>query len=595
MNEDKKPPSVSESEKPTSLSETVLHVSEASFALKGLLSVADALHDYREQNSCLMDQLTHAVNLFENIDHQLDLSEVIGIQSSALDVVQQVRDDSLIAFSSELTNKLSTQSLDIMGDRSFALHIAEQVKDESLSALSIEISERLDTQLGLSGALKAESPFLSVVNQIREESLLNLANDFSEIISAQLDSPGILATESPVFDVVKQLRDECLLSPAADLSAIVSSQPDLLNVADIGSSVLGIADRLQEESLVFLSGNLSAIAESQFISPDIFAVQSSAVDILQTANCSIGHLFDISETINELAVGRLSAVSPEWLDQVHQAIPIVESSLLLDTSLQPHLSRISELSILTQASVACLPWNDIGSAIELEDSERITIQNNFLELAESYSNFFGSLEREPLAIASLSPIASGFPSVELFNETRLMGAITVRSDDYTALLAETEEIRNEIRSETSDALSECLRGLDRELVELLHGARHALYSDHPDHIRHFATSFRELFTHVLHMLASDESIRRWTSDPAHYHDNRPTRRARLLYICRNVNHGPFTGFIEQDIRAMLEFAQLFQRGTHRITPGYTREQLTAMSVRMESSLRFIIEVSRSST
>jgi hypothetical protein len=45
--------------------------------------------------------------------------------------------------------------------------------------------------------------------------------------------------------------------------------------------------------------------------------------------------------------------------------------------------------------------------------------------------------------------------------------------------------------------------------------------------------FGELFTHILHGLSPDAEVRKWSTEPAHYHNGRrPTRRAWLLYICR---------------------------------------------------------------
>ena len=70
----------------------------------------------------------------------------------------------------------------------------------------------------------------------------------------------------------------------------------------------------------------------------------------------------------------------------------------------------------------------------------------------------------------------------------------------------------------------------------------------------------------------------------------PTRQARLLFICRGVNHDPFRRFVNKDVSAHLELIQILQRGTHELSIGLTYEQLRALVVRTESLLRFILVI-----
>ena len=100
------------------------------------------------------------------------------------------------------------------------------------------------------------------------------------------------------------------------------------------------------------------------------------------------------------------------------------------------------------------------------------------------------------------------------------------------------------------------------------------------------------------MLSPDTEVRKWTNSPEYYKDSNPkkppTRRGRLKFICRNINYGPFSSFIDKDVTALLEFIDLFQRGTHEIVAPYTQSQLQALKIRAESTIRYIIEISRSS-
>jgi hypothetical protein len=105
-------------------------------------------------------------------------------------------------------------------------------------------------------------------------------------------------------------------------------------------------------------------------------------------------------------------------------------------------------------------------------------------------------------------------------------------------------------------------------------------------------SLRELVTHVLDAIAPSKEIQTWTRDPSHFHDERPTREARVLFVCRGVNHGPFSKFVSADVRATIEFIGLFQRGTHELAVSFSEVQLRALVTRAEALLRFLLLTSR---
>lgn len=139
-----------------------------------------------------------------------------------------------------------------------------------------------------------------------------------------------------------------------------------------------------------------------------------------------------------------------------------------------------------------------------------------------------------------------------------------------------------------------LQEFDEGLVDMLNGAEKALRSSNPDKIRHFGTSLRELFTHVLNQLAPSDHVKEWTDNPDHFHNNRPTRRARLLYISRNYNNKKFQDFLEADVNSVLTFIDLFQGITHSVKNNYTEQQLKGMLIKMRGTLHFLISTNRSS-
>jgi hypothetical protein len=115
-------------------------------------------------------------------------------------------------------------------------------------------------------------------------------------------------------------------------------------------------------------------------------------------------------------------------------------------------------------------------------------------------------------------------------------------------------------------------------------------SNNSDKVRQFTVSLRELFTHLLHLLAPNEEIIKWTNDTSFFHQGKPTRKARLYYICRNISNIPFNKFVEKDIEATLAFIDIFQDGTHNIESGITLHQLIAMKSKAESNIKFILEI-----
>jgi hypothetical protein len=235
----------------------------------------------------------------------------------------------------------------------------------------------------------------------------------------------------------------------------------------------------------------------------------------------------------------------------------------------------------------------VGGILAIQDTVRDSLQRVFLDFSRSYSLLTGSIERQPTFLVAVPPIISRLPAVEFFNGTNVIDVITTaRTEKDSELEEERQETSEEVRRETEDRLELLLAELNKELVTPLQGARQTIESDNPDRIRHFSTSLRELFTHVLHLLAPDDKVKEWSMDPTYYKQGRPIRKARLLYICRVLNQDPFSTFVEKDIDTVLAFLELFQQGTHEVTPKYSDFQLRIMLTRMESTLRFLLEIWR---
>jgi hypothetical protein len=161
------------------------------------------------------------------------------------------------------------------------------------------------------------------------------------------------------------------------------------------------------------------------------------------------------------------------------------------------------------------------------------------------------------------------------------------------LLEDADDVKRDrkITIKLGEALDVFLVALNPRLVNLLEGARQALNSNNPERVRHVMTSLRELFTHVLHELAPDDRVREWSNSHRDYDDKgRPTRRARLRYICRGVNKEASTASIGQKVDEALELVQLFHRGTHGLEPQFSLAELNRLGLRMVNTLTYLFEI-----
>ena len=244
----------------------------------------------------------------------------------------------------------------------------------------------------------------------------------------------------------------------------------------------------------------------------------------------------------------------------------------------------------TQKVLSSIEWPHIGDGLRVDVLERTRIQDSFLKLSDSYSGLFIGAEGVQPGFCSLPPSIVGFPPDEYFRSASLLAQVTHPglTTDYFIDGITKEEPQPGVDSTLLTQLQE----MDVGFGTMLQGAVQALRSDHSDKVRHFSISLRELFTHVLHRLSPDDAVKKWSTSSDDFYKGKPIRKARLKYIYREIDEASFKKFVEDDIKNLLEFLNLFHGATHCVRPTYTDSQLRGMLVRMENTLRFLIEVSR---
>jgi len=255
-------------------------------------------------------------------------------------------------------------------------------------------------------------------------------------------------------------------------------------------------------------------------------------------------------------------------------------------SVQSSFAKAVELSLFAEKSLSTFAWADVGSRIGLNGISKRLISESFLGLSTDYSGLLKSFSANPSSFIELSPSLTKLIPIEYFSGANLLEMISVDEDITT----EEELLKNEIQYENEYSLNLYLPKIHSGLLNMWKGAIETYNSNNSDRVRQFTVSIRELFNHLMHRLAPDDQITKWTSDESFYHEGKPTRKARLHYICRNISNKPFNKFVEKDIQATIEFISIFQDGTHSIESNFTPQQLVAIKSKAETTLKFLLEI-----
>lgn len=288
----------------------------------------------------------------------------------------------------------------------------------------------------------------------------------------------------------------------------------------------------------------------------------------------------------------LSAAHQSWLDTIRPIQHDFSHISQLQASAKLALCDTSLRLAATERLMAGIDFEAIRGRFQIEMPVISGLESSIAHVAASYGNLAESL-REISDITRLPAFVLPGATREIY--TTSFALETLRPwDERDEDEAETEiQFVAEAELETSGCIA-LLQQVDPGLARPYIGARDALYGNNADRARHILSSLRELWNHLLRRLAPDDLVAAWIPGVSNQkdllHDGKPTRRARVLYVCRELNNEPLTDFLMHDTRALVKLIELFNR-VHELETALTDEQLRAILIRTDSWLMYILQIS----
>ncbi|WP_407427263.1 hypothetical protein [Arcticibacter sp.] len=241
------------------------------------------------------------------------------------------------------------------------------------------------------------------------------------------------------------------------------------------------------------------------------------------------------------------------------------------------LAAATSFTKLAQSNLGAFKWDSIAGMA----------QSDFLKVSSGYSDLLRSINEKPNWIYD-APETAKLPAQDYYIGSRILKIVTTETENDS----EIDALDHEIDADNTDAIKKYLPVIHGDLPDLWEGALQAMHSDNPDRIRHMITSLRELYNHVLHLLAPDDAVEKWDSEKTYYDRGRPTRRGRFLYICRNLegSNSQFSKLLKAEIDATLAMIELFQGGTHTIRSVFTDYELQFIRIKADTTLRTFLSL-----
>ena len=312
---------------------------------------------------------------------------------------------------------------------------------------------------------------------------------------------------------------------------------------------------------------------------------------IASANQHWQDLIKQATATNHIAAS-LSAAHQSWLERIRPLQHDFSHLSQLQASAKLALCDTSLRLAATERLMVGIDFEAIRSRFQIEMPVISGLESSIAHVAASYGGLAESL-REISDITRLPAFVLPGATREIY--TTSFALETLRPwDERDEDEAETEiQLVAEAELETSGCII-LLQQVDPGLARPYIGARDALYGNNADRARHILSSLRELWNHLLRRLAPDDLVAAWipmvSNQKDLLHDGKPTRRARILYVCRELNNDPLTDFLIHDTRALVKLIDLFNR-VHELETELSDEQLRAILLKTDSWLMYLLQIS----
>jgi len=288
----------------------------------------------------------------------------------------------------------------------------------------------------------------------------------------------------------------------------------------------------------------------------------------------------VGETLAS-AIARSSVAFPEL------TAPSLSETLRLAASEIPEFERPTSILSGAQALELARINDVVAGALSSTAFDNLaafdrSLGRRLVSLSDSYRDIFAGLPKIDFA---LPDFVTELPARDMIVKSTIVSsrAVDFEPRDATIDLDDPAYARSDVDLMLAD--------LDANLVTMLDEAVEVIFSTSTGRVRHASVSLRELATHVLHRLAPDDEILTWSQEPNHYHNGRPTRQARVLYVCRRVNYGPYGKYLKKSVNATVAFFDALN-GLHDVRPDVCDFQLRLMLTDAIGILRFLLRTAK---
>ena len=140
-------------------------------------------------------------------------------------------------------------------------------------------------------------------------------------------------------------------------------------------------------------------------------------------------------------------------------------------------------------------------------------------------------------------------------------------------------------------LEQTLAKLNPAFPSQLRGSMQRNQERGPDWWTQAAASQRKLFLGVLHTAAPDHLVMTWVTNPKQLdRRNRPTRRAKIAWLCRSIPNESYRKFLIAELDSALELIELFNTAVHVDEFPEFEETFSWTQLRLKVAVRHILEI-----